>query len=157
MLEEVDVKKLSVILAVIVLLAVVAVVPAVAQTDSPLPPPGEDPNPPPVDDGTLEGFLLWIIGGGGAGAVAFWLMEKLPLSGLPSELRRYVSLGLAAGVACLAFVGAVQLGYKPTPVTGQAWLEQLFAIAFLAVTTGQTIHGRLRLRRRAALQVRTIE
>ena len=129
---------------VVLALLVLILVPVASATPGPDPDP--DPNPPP-DTGSLADFLLWVIGGGGAGIVAYWLMEHIGLlGGLPSEQKRYVSLVLAAGLACLAFVAAVALSYKDDPGSAQGWLEALFAVAFLAVTAGQVLHGRLKLR-----------
>jgi membrane protease YdiL (CAAX protease family) len=136
------VKKL-ILITVVLLTVTLFATPVLAQFDSPLPPP--DPNPPP-DDGSLSGFLLWLIGGGGAALVAFWLMEKLPLSGLSSEVKRYISLALAVVLACLAFWAAVALNYQEKPGTTKEWIEQLFAIAFLVIVGSQALHGRLRLR-----------
>jgi hypothetical protein len=90
----------------------------------------------------LADFLTWLIGGGGAAVLAFWLMEHLPLEGLASEYRRYLSLAIAALVACAAFGISVALGYAETPVGWQAWLEALFAIIAVAIGGSQAIHGR---------------
>lgn len=100
------------------------------------------------EGGTLPEFLLWIVGGGGAAIVAYWLMERLPLSGLSSEVRRYVSLALSCALAWAAFGLSVVMSYSESPTTLQAWAEQLFAIAFVVVTGSQMLHGRLGLRKR---------
>jgi len=93
----------------------------------------------------LADFLTWLVGGGGAAIVAYWLMEHLPLENLSSELRRYVSLAIAALVACAAFGISVALGYSETPAGWQAWIEALFAIIAVAIGGSQAIHGRLKL------------
>ena len=138
------------ILTGLALLALLVLVLIPVASATPGPDPNPDPNPepnPPPNTGSLADFLLWVIGGGGAGVIAYWLMEHIGLlGGLSSEWKRYVSLGLAAVLACLAFVAAVALSYKDDPGSAQGWLEALFAVAFLAVTAGQVLHGRLKLR-----------
>ena len=97
----------------------------------------------------LEMWLTWIVGGGGAGAITYWFMERANPD-LSSEGTRYASLVLAAVLGGLAFVASVGLGYIPKPPTGQVWIEQLFAvfagIAFVSVNVSQALHGRNRLR-----------
>ena len=93
----------------------------------------------------LSEALTWVIGGGGAAVIAFWLMEHVEPD-LAPEHRRYVSLVTAALLACVAFTLSGSLGYVEEPATVQGWIEALFSIAFVAVSGSQAIHGRLRLR-----------
>ena len=100
-----------------------------------------------VDTSLLSQVLIWLVSGGGAGIVAYFLMEKLrPLAELSSEPKRYVSLFLAALLAMAAFCVSVLLRYVEQPGTVQAWAEALFAVAFIATNLGQIIHGRAKLR-----------
>jgi len=100
-----------------------------------------------IDTSLLSQVLTWFVSGGGAGIVAYFLMEKVrPLAELTSELKRYVSLSLAAVLGMAAFSIGVALGYTEQPATAQAWAEALFAVAFIATNLGQIIHGRKRLR-----------
>jgi len=94
----------------------------------------------------LRDWLVWIIGGTGSGAITYWLMEHLPLANWTSEAKRYLALALSAALACSAFAASVGLGYRNDPGTAQAWFEALFAVAFVAVTSGQMIHARKRLK-----------
>ena len=95
----------------------------------------------------LSEFLTWLVNGGGAGIVAYWLMDNLEfLRGLSSEWKRYASLGLAAGLAMLAFAAGVWLGYVDAPAGAQGWLEALFSVAALALGISQAWHGRAKLR-----------
>ena len=93
----------------------------------------------------LSEWLIWLIGGGGAGVVTYWLLERLPLESWTSEAKRFLALALSALLACAAFAASVGLDYRPDPGTAQSWLEALFAVAFFAVTGIQVVHGRLRL------------
>ena len=100
-----------------------------------------------VDPTLLAQALAWLVSGGGAGVAAYFLMEKVKLlAALESEAKRYVAIGLSAAIAMLAFTAAVFLSYYPQPQTVQAWLEALFAVAFVGVGLSQTIHGRVKLR-----------
>jgi len=93
----------------------------------------------------LSEFLAWLVGGGGAAAVAYFLMERLPLGNLSSEWRRYLSLVLAAVTACAAFGVTVALGYAETPADAKAWIEALFSIIAVSIGGSQALHGRLKL------------
>jgi len=100
-----------------------------------------------VDTSVLFQFLIWIISGGGATAATYFLMEKVKsLTELSGEYKRYASLILAAVIAMLAFVIVVLLGYHQQPMGVQSWVENLFAVAFISVTSSQAVHGRTKLR-----------
>jgi len=96
----------------------------------------------------LEEVLTWIIGGGGAAALTFLVMEKVPAE-WSSEARRYLSIGLAFVFAVAAFGLSVVFKYTPAPETWQAWVEACFAVGFVACGLSQVIHGRARLRSRS--------
>jgi len=101
-----------------------------------------------VDATLLYQALIWL-SSAGAGAATFFLMERVPaLARLKSEHKRYVSIALSGGIAMIAFAGAVGLGYEPTPQTAQAWVEALFAVAFVASGASQIIHGKAVLAKR---------
>ncbi len=93
----------------------------------------------------LSEALTWVIGGGGAAVIAFWLMERADPD-LAPEHKRCLSLVLVSQLACVAFALSVLLGYVDEPTTTQGWIEALFSIAFVAVVGSQAAHGRLRLR-----------
>jgi hypothetical protein len=102
-----------------------------------------------IDFTLLKEILIWIVTGGGAGTLAFFLIDRVPvLARLGSERKRYVSLALAAILAMGATIGAIALGYTPQPGDVKGWIETLFAVAFVAVSASQVIHGRVSLRRR---------
>jgi hypothetical protein len=70
-----------------------------------------------VDTSLLAQFLAWIVSGGGAGIVTYFVMDTWIPDSVSAEWKRYISLALAAGIAMLAFVGAVALGGIDNPVT----------------------------------------
>jgi hypothetical protein len=138
-------------LVVLVLLVGVAVAGAAPESllPTPEPPTGPEPYPPPTpgDSDALRLALLWLVGGAGPGAVTVWLLENVGwMAGLSWKKKRFLSLLLPICLSGLAFVAAVVLAYIDEPGSGQAWLEQLFAIMFAAVSTGQGLHGWLKNR-----------
>lgn len=97
----------------------------------------------------LAEVLSWILSGGGAGVIAYLLMDKVwQLAELPAEKKRYVALGLAAGIAWVAYLFTLGMEYQAPPQDVRAWIEALFSIAAVAVGLSQVIHGRRDLRGR---------
>jgi len=91
----------------------------------------------------LTDFLGWILSGGGAGVLAYFLMDRIPaLALLASESKRYVAFGLSALFAMLAFAGLVGLGVQPLPVSAVEWVNKLFLVATSAFALSQIIHAR---------------
>ena len=102
-----------------------------------------------VDIGILAAVLSWLVAGPGAGALAFYVLERLPrFQAMQPEYKRYVSLTATAVLAMAAFTAAVGLGYHVEPVDVQGWLEALFAVAFVATGLGQVLHGKVVLGKR---------
>jgi hypothetical protein len=98
-----------------------------------------------VDTTLLAQFLAWIVSGGGAGIITYFVMDTWIPDSVTAEWKRYISLALAAAIAMAAFGAAVALGGIENPVTWQGWLESLFAVAFVATGLSQIIHGRKKL------------
>lgn len=99
-----------------------------------------------VDISLWKQVLTWIITGPGSGAITFWLMEQFA-GDLRSDIKRYISLLLPGALAALFYiVFAVAFSYAEVPVGWKSWFETLFAVAAMAITTAQTIHGAKKLR-----------
>jgi len=95
----------------------------------------------------LQEFLVWVFGGGGSIAAAYLLVKYISfLDNLASEPKRYASLAIASVLGGAAFYLSTVLGYVDTPESAKAWIEALFAIAWVVVTGSQAVHGRLDLR-----------
>lgn len=94
----------------------------------------------------LQDFLLIFVSGGG-GIVVYWLLEHVPaLANLSSEMKRYVSLALAAMLPIPFYLLGVAMQYWSAPADWRSWVESLFAIAAGAVIASQAVHGRRQLR-----------
>jgi hypothetical protein len=94
----------------------------------------------------LSELLTWVLSGGGAGVVSYWLMEHLAfLVQLKPQSKRYVSLAIAGGLAILGYLAAVGMGYQAEPGTVKGWVEVLFSVVGVAVGLSQFIHGAKKL------------
>jgi hypothetical protein len=95
---------------------------------------------------------LWLLASGGGGAIAYWLMDKVPaLANIKRpDVKRYVSLIIQAALPIVAWLIMLGLGYESAPVTWQGAVERMFALAAGAIIVGQGLHGAIDLRRKAA-------
>jgi hypothetical protein len=90
---------------------------------------------------------IWLLKGGGAAIVAYWLLEHVGfLKTLSSEAKRYASLILSGGLGAVAFALLVGVGVEAAPPDAAAWLDALLVAAGLAAGLAQGLHGRLKLR-----------
>ena len=99
-------------------------------------------------------LIIWLISGGGAGAVAYTIVDKVPwLTGLRPDYKRVVATLLTAAVAIGAFFFSGWLGtwVGPTgaqPITPQEWVVALLWIAGTANGWVLAIHTVKDLRQR---------
>jgi len=94
----------------------------------------------------FQGFLLWVIEGGGAGWVTYWLMEQIGKNlNLSADVKRYISLLLPIVLAVGAYWAGVGVGVTPAPATLVEGLDALVAI-IVAIISSQAVHGFTRLR-----------
>lgn len=101
-----------------------------------------------MDGITLQALFIWILTNGGAGAVAYFIMDKVRwLKEQPPDYKRYWSLGIAALVSGAAWGAGMLMTYYPVPVDWRAWVETAFATIGVAVVSSQLIHGATDLRR----------
>jgi hypothetical protein len=94
-----------------------------------------------MDFATLEEFLKWLMGPGGA-VVGYWLMENVTvLVNLKPRIKRYVGFVLPGGLAAIGWMLLASIGYAPMPTTTLARFEALFAV-FVAAVGAQLIHAK---------------
>lgn len=128
------------IVALVVFL-VLLTVPAVAQTDSPLP--GELPPPPAAEDTTLENLLIWLVSGGCA-VVTFWYLKREPswFERLESGTKQAIASVISGGLAVAGFVGLVALGVEVEPASDLvAWFDALAPVFMFGAGAAKLVHG----------------
>ena len=97
----------------------------------------------------LQELLAWLVSGGGAGIIAYWLIGVIPaLEGLVSEAKRYVAFALTGVLAVGAWYVTILLQYTPQPETTKAWIEAVFSVIAVALGVNQIIHARRVLSKR---------
>ena len=98
---------------------------------------------------TLGEAIAWVLSGGGAGVIAYFLMEKVEfLADLGADYKRYVSIALTAALALLAWGAGLGMQYLAVPADWRGWIEAAFSTIAVALVTAQTIHGATALRKR---------
>ena len=90
----------------------------------------------------LNDAFVWIMSGGGAAYVGFWLVERVAfLAALTADVKRYAAFILTGALAVGAWCGLTALTGEPWPVDWQAWVNVLFGVAATAIIAGQAVHG----------------
>jgi len=89
--------------------------------------------------------LSWIVGEGGAGIMAWWIMSQLPLGNLSAELKRYLAWALAGACGICAWGTLLWFGAEVMPTTPQEWTAAVFRVLFLAISGSQIMHARKEL------------
>ena len=98
-----------------------------------------------VDFTLLQAFLFWLLGPG-AGIFAWGLLkfaqQRSPkIDALSKEYKTYLAIVISIAIACIAYYSTVSLGYLPTPISGQVWLEGYFAVGGASFGLSQIIHA----------------
>jgi hypothetical protein len=93
----------------------------------------------------LNQLATWVISGGGAGILAFYLLERWPWFGtLQSEIKRWVAWVVTGVIADLAYLGCLLILSQPMPGPDwRAWVIALADIAGAAILVNQGTHARL--------------
>jgi len=91
----------------------------------------------------LRDALMWLLSGGGAGFLTWYLMEKVAfLKNMKDpEWKRVTSYVIAASIGILAYLLLVTMLYEVAPTTWREWTEKLFNAASIAIITSQLKHG----------------
>jgi len=107
----------------------------------------------------LQEFLNWAVGGMGSGVLAYLFIRyfKFSISQhgdvvfvfdlelLSPIAKRRVGVFLPGGMALLAWLLTLWLGYNEMPVGSNGWFEMAFQIA-LAPIVATIMHGEIELR-----------
>jgi len=94
----------------------------------------------------LASVLIWLVSGGGAGLLAFWLWGELEkvfpdLGLIPPMAERYITTVLTVLLAVGAFFLQLLLGYGEVPIDAVAWTERIFSVIAVAVLVATSAHG----------------
>lgn len=96
---------------------------------------------------SLQDILTGLVAGTLTGPLVFWFLELEYVKAWSAEAKRYFALFVPPGLAALAFVASVLLGYVPNPGDPLAWVEALvFVLA--NIVTSQVVHARAALARK---------
>ena len=90
---------------------------------------------------SLKGLITWVISGGGAGAIAYVIIDRLPWEIPDPRWKRLVAYAITAALAVLAYCLAVSCDYRPLCATWVCWLEEIVQVLALAFSVSQGIHG----------------
>lgn len=93
----------------------------------------------------LRAILTWLVGGAGAGLVAWWIINRIPaLKQLDAFWLRLVAFGIAAVFAGVAWAIELAMGFVPAPVGVEGWTNATIAIlvaCYAATAVSQLTHG----------------
>ena len=94
----------------------------------------------------MEQIIAWILQGGGAGVIAYWIIERWAWAvALDPEPRQWVAWGISGTLGVGAWGLSLWFGLQAIPATPQAWVEALLFAAALAIMGAKAVHTRKQL------------
>ena len=97
-----------------------------------------------MQDETLKQVIAWVLAGGGAGALALWLMDHLNLGAWNDEQKRWLSWGLSAAFALLAWGIEIAMLWIRPPLDWREGISQAVTVIGVAFTASQLSHARMK-------------
>jgi len=100
----------------------------------------------PVDWTSLPSILIWIVTGGGAGTIAFFLWELAErlwprLETLTQLWERIITLTGTSLIAIAGYWLQVLFLQRPPPTTWIQFIEEAVSIVAVAIVMALSIHG----------------
>jgi len=83
----------------------------------------------------------------GAGALAYYIVDRTRLNLLPPFEKRLAAFIIAGLFAVVFWMAQIAMLYAPEPMTWRAWIEGAVAVVCGAITASQIVHGARDLRR----------
>jgi hypothetical protein len=109
-----------------------------------------------MQDETLKQLAAWVLTGGGAGVLAYWVIDHLNLSTWNDEQKRWLAWALG-GIAAIGFWWLeIAMLWVPNPADWREGLSQGVAVLGMAFMSSQMLQARVRQARiyRARQQLR---
>ena len=97
-----------------------------------------------MQDETLKQVIAWVLTGGGAGALALWVMDHLTLTRWNDEQKRWLSWVLGAAFALLAWGGEIAMLWVKPPVDWREGISQAATVIGVAFMASQLGHARMK-------------
>lgn len=98
----------------------------------------------------MQQIIAWILQGGGAGIIAYWIIERWTWAvALNPEPRQYVAWIISGALGIGAWGLSLWFGLQAVPATPQAWSEAIVGAVLLAIMGAKLVHTRKRLSRYA--------
>ncbi len=95
----------------------------------------------------LQEFLRWVVSGGGAGIIAYYILSRWEwYARQNAERKRYLAILVTFVLADVFWLAMVWAGYNAAPANALGWVEQLFLVGTSAFGLSQVIHGARDLR-----------
>lgn len=93
----------------------------------------------------VKSLITWLIEGGGAGVISWWLFEQLTknksLKKMKKEWKRFWAVVFAIIIGgVVAYIGSL-FNLYPLPESLEAWFDLLVKIGLLAAAANQLAHG----------------
>ena len=90
----------------------------------------------------LQEFLRWVVSGGGAGIIAYYILSRWGwYSQQNAERKRYLAILVTFVLADVFWLAMVWAGYNAAPANALGWVEQLFLVGTTAFGLSQIVHG----------------
>ena len=94
----------------------------------------------------LDMMLKWVLTGGGAGILAYFLIEYWPwASGLEKRPKQIVAWIISGALGMGAWAFLVALGLEAAPDAWQGWAVALANVAIIAASGSKVLHTFLKL------------
>ena len=90
-------------------------------------------------------LVAWIVGSGGAGVVAYWVVGQLDkntkVGELQSQWKRFLAIAIAVVIgALIAYLGSL-VGVYDAPEAMSGWTDLIVSIGLASAAVQQTTHG----------------
>ena len=96
----------------------------------------------------MQQIIAWLAQGGGAGLIAYWIIERWAWAvALDPEPRQYVAWAISGALGVVAWAMSLWFGLQTIPASPQAWFEAAIGAALLAIMGAKIAHARTQLSR----------